>query len=398
MFPSKAALVLIALIALAMIISACGGSAAPVNTPAAAAATNTPVIQTVVEKLITATPGPQPTSGPQAGSITINGAGATFPFPLYSRWFYDYAFVDPAVKFNYQSIGSGGGIAQITAKTVDFGASDAILNDDQLSKAPGVQMFPSVAGAEVLAYNLKGDDGNVISSTIKIPYTGIADIFLGKIKKWNDPVLAQANPNLKMPAKDILVVHRSDGSGTTYIFTDYLSKVSPEWKSQVGNATSVKWPTGLGGKGNEGVSGTVVQNDGAIGYVELAYALQNKLPYGIPQNKAGEYVDPGKGPEGVQSAMADFGTGLGDKLAISIVDALAKGSYPISGYTYLLIYMDQKDCTKAQKIVNFVKWAQTDVQGQKDAKDLLYIPLPDAVKSQVLDKLGKITCQGKPLQ
>ncbi len=403
MFQSKAALSLIAVSVLAIIVSACGGSAAPVNTPAAAGPTSAPVVQTQVV-VITATPGPQPTSAPaatsapQAGSITMNGAGATFPFPLYSRWFYDYAFVDPAVKFNYQSIGSGGGIAQITAKTVDFGASDAILSDDQLSKAPGVQMFPSVAGAEVLAYSLKGDDGNVISATIKFPYTAVADIFLGKIKKWNDPVLVQANPDVKLPNKDIIVVHRSDGSGTTYIFTDDLSKVSPEWKSQVGNATSVKWPTGLGGKGNEGVSGTVAQNDGAIGYVELAYALQNKLPYGIPQNKAGEYVDPGKGPEGVQSAMADFGTSLGDKLAISIVDAPGKGSYPISGYTYLLIYKDQQDCLKAQKIVNFVKWAQTSDQGQKDAKDLLYIALPDAVKTQVLDKLGKITCQGKPLQ
>jgi phosphate transport system substrate-binding protein len=386
MFQSKGALAFIALGALAIIVSACGGSAAP-------------VVQTsVVEKVITVTPGPQPTAGPQTGSIAINGGGATFPYPLYSRWFYDYAYVDPSVKFNYQSIGSGGGIAQITAKTVDFGASDAILTDDQLSKAPGVQMFPAVAGAEVLTYNLKGDDGNVISTTLKFPYTAVADIYLGKINKWNDPVLAQANPNVKLPSKDIIVVHRSDGSGTTYIFTDDLSKVSPDWKSQVGNATSVKWPVGLGGKGNEGVSGTVVQNDGAIGYVELAYALQNKLPYGIPQNKAGEYVDPGTGPEGVQSAMADFGTSLGDKLAISIVDPPGKGSYPISGYTYLLIYMDQQDCAKAQKTVNFVKWAQTSDLGQKDVKDLLYIPLPDAVKSQALAKLGKITCQGKPLQ
>lgn len=329
------------------------------------------------------------------GSIAMNGAGATFPFPLYSKWFYDYAFVDPTVKFNYQSIGSGGGIAQITAKTVDFGASDAILNDDQFSKASGIQMFPTVAGAEVLAYNLLGEDGKPVTATLKLPYTATADIFLGKITKWNDPILQQANPDLKLPNKDIIVVHRSDGSGTTYIFTDYLSKVSPEWKDKVGNATSVKWPTGLGGKGNEGVSGLVSQNDGAIGYVELAYALTNKLPYGIPQNKAGEYVDVGKSPEGVQNAMSDFGTNLGDKLAISIVDAPGKSSYPIAGYTYLLNYMDQEDCTKGKKFVEFFKWALNE--GTKDATDLGYVPLPDDVKQQVLAKLGKMTCKGNPL-
>jgi phosphate transport system substrate-binding protein len=255
-------------------------------------------------------------------------------------------------------------------------------------------MFPSVAGAEVLAYNLKGDDGQPITATIRFPYAVVADIFLGNITKWNDPVLTAANPDIKLPDKDILVVHRSDGSGTTYIFTDYLSKVSPEWKAKVGSSTSVQWPVGLGGKGNEGVSGTVGQNDGALGYVELAYALQNKLPYGVPQNKAGQYVDP-KDPTVVQNAMADFGTDLGDKLAISIVDAPGPESYPIAGYTYLLFYMDMQDCAKAQKLVDFYKWAQT--QGQKDATDLLYIPLPDAVKSQALAKLGQITCQGKPL-
>ncbi len=370
MFKFKTVIFVSAILALAVIISACGAPAttAPVAAPTAPAA--------------------------QAGAITINGAGATFPYPLYSRWFYDYAFVDPSIKFNYQAIGSGGGIAQVTAKTVDFGASDAILNDDQLKAAPGLQMFPSVAGAEVLAYNLTGDDGKPITATIKFPYTSIADIYLGKIKKWNDPVIAQANPDIKFPAKDIVLVHRSDGSGTTFIFTDYLSKISPEWKAQVGNSTSVKWPSGLGGKGNEGVSGTVAQNDGALGYVELAYALQNKLSYGIPQNKAGEYVDP-KDPTVVQNAMADFGTNLGDKLAISIVDAPGKQSYPIAGYTYLLFYMDMQDCTKAQKLSAFYKWAQT--AGQKDATDLLYIPLPDAVRSQALAKLGKMTCNGKPL-
>ncbi len=397
MFKSTSFVVLLIIAITGLATVACSAPAAPPSV----VQTSAPVVQTVIvqqtaaPQVITATPGAQATQGPATGSLVINGAGATFPYPLYSKWFYDYAFVDPTVKFNYQSIGSGGGIAQITAKTVDFGASDAILTDDQFSKAPGIQMFPTVAGAEVLAYNLIGDDGKPITATLKLPYTATADIFLGKITKWNDPVIQQANPDVKLPAKDIIAVHRSDGSGTTYIFTDYLSKVSAEWKAQVGNATSVKWPTGLGGKGNEGVSGTVAQNDGGIGYVELAYALTNKLPYAIPQNKAGEYIDPGKGPEGVQSAMADFGTNLGDKLAISIVDPPGKGSYPIAGYTYLLLYMDQQDCLKANKIVAFIKWAQS--QGTKDAIALNYIPLPDAVKTQVLDKVNKITCQGKPL-
>jgi phosphate transport system substrate-binding protein len=375
-------------VAMATLLSACGtqSSVAP-TAPAMPADTQSS------SSVIVATPVPA-TGGGNASSITINGAGATFPFPLYSRWFYDYAFVDPSVKFNYQAIGSGGGIKQITAKTVDFGASDAILNADQLAAAPGIQMFPTVAGAEVLAYNLAGSDGKPMTAMLKFPGTSLADIFLGKIKKWNDPALVAANPDVKLPDKDIIVVHRSDGSGTTFIFTDYLSKISPEWKDKVGNASSVQWPVGLGGKGNDGVAGTVLQNDGAIGYVELAYALTNKLAYGIPQNAAGQYVDP-KDPAGVQSAMADFGSDLGDKLAISIVNAPGKGSYPIAGYTYLLMYMDQQDCAKAQKLAAFYKWAQS--QGTKDATDLNYIPLPDAVKQQALAKLGKMTCQGKPL-
>ncbi|MGE5073451.1 MAG: phosphate ABC transporter substrate-binding protein PstS [Anaerolineae bacterium] len=336
---------------------------------------------------------PVPVSGGKS-SLTINGAGATFPFPLYSKWFYDYAYVDNSVRFNYQSIGSGGGIKQITAKTVDFGASDAILNADQYSAAPGIQMFPTVAGAEAIVVNLKDAGGNPLTAPIKFPYTSLADIFLGKIKKWNDPVLVQANPDIKLPDQDIIVVHRSDGSGTTFIFTDYLSKVSPEWKAKVGNAASVQWPVGLGGKGNEGVYGTVSQNDGAIGYVELAYAIQNKAVLNTVQNKGGEFVAPS--PESTQSAMNDFGNDLGDKLALSITDGAGSGSYPIAGYTYLLLYMDQQDCTKAQKLVGFMKWAYGP-DGTKDATDLSYVPLPDAVKKQVQDKLGKITCQGKPL-
>lgn len=375
------------LLAAALVLSACASSAN--------AAPQTVIQTQIVPVVVTATPGPAGPTPLAAGSVQLTGAGATFPFPLYSQWFYDYAFVDPTAKFNYQSIGSGGGIKQITAKTVDFGASDAILTDDQFTAAPGIQMFPTVAGAEALAVNLKDSDGNAITVPIKFPFTSVADIYLGKITKWNDPVLTAANPDIKLPAKDIIVVHRSDGSGTTYIFTDYLSKVSPEWKSKVGNSTSVQWPVGLGGKGNEGVYGTVSQNDGSIGYVELAYAIQNKAVINLLQNAAGQYVAPSA--DTTQSAINDFGTQLGDKLALSIVNGPSAGTYPIAGYTYMLLYMDQQDCVKAQKILQFMAWAYGP-DGTKDAKNLSYVPLPDSVKQQVQAKMAQVTCNGQPLK
>ncbi len=377
----------------ASLLAACAPAASTSPAPAAAETQSVVIVQPTATVVSATEAAPQPTSVP-TGSIQITGAGATFPFPLYSKWFYDYAFVDPSVKFNYQSIGSGGGIKQITAKTVDFGASDAILTDEQYAAAPGIQMIPTVAGAVSIVVNLKGADDKPLTTPIKFPYTVLADIYLGKITKWNDPVLTDANPDVQLPDKDIIVVHRSDGSGTTFIFTDYLSKISPEWKEKVGNATSVKWPVGLGGKGNEGVYGTVAQNEGAIGYVELAYAIQNKAVLNLLQNKAGEFVEPSI--ESTQSAMADFGTEMGDKLALSIVDAPGKTSYPIAGYTYLLIYMDQQDCVKGQKLVEFIKWA-LGPDGDASAKELLYVSLPDAVKQQVMAKLAQVTCQGKPL-
>jgi phosphate transport system substrate-binding protein len=380
MFKLKSAIALGSVVGLALLASACASNPAPASAPS-----NAPV--TAPTTASSSAPVAAPTAGQQAGVITINGAGATFPYPLYSRWFNEYTKTDPSVQFNYQSIGSGGGIAQITAKTVDFGASDAILNDDQLKAAPGIQMFPTVAGAVVPTYNIKGADGKPVTAAIKFPQGSLAKIYLGQITKWNDPVLAQANPDVKLPATDIIVVHRSDGSGTTFIFTDYLSKVNSDWKAKVGNSTSVQWPVGLGGKGNEGVAGTVTQNDGAIGYVELAYAKQNNLPYGMLQNKSGAYVSPTT--PAVQAAMADFGTELGDKLAVSITDAPGQAAWPISGYTYLLLYMNQTDPAKAQKMTSFLKWAYGN--GTKFATDLEYIPLPDAVKTQVLNKLGQIT-------
>jgi phosphate transport system substrate-binding protein len=325
------------------------------------------------------------------GSIQMNGAGATFPYPLYSQWFYQYAFIDPTVKFNYQSIGSGGGIQQITAKTVDFGASDAILNQDQLNAAAGIQMFPSVAGGDVVVYNvadLAGKDPLVLDGPT------VANIFLGKITNWNDPAIAALNPGVALPDEGITVVHRSDGSGTTFIFTDYLSNVSDEWKNTIGNATSVQWPVGLGGKGNEGVSGTMGQTEGAIGYVELAYAVANKLAVASMINAAGNTVTATL--DTVSNAMADFGTDMPDTLARSIVNAPGANSWPIGGYTYLLIYMQQTDCTKAEKLVEFVKWAHSS-DGSQYATALQYVPLPDAVNQQVLAKLAQITCNGQPL-
>ena len=330
-----------------------------------------------------------PSSAP--GSIQISGAGATFPYPLYSQWFYQYAFVDPSVKFNYQSIGSGGGIQQITAKTVDFGASDAILNSDQLAAAPGIQMFPSVAGGDVVVYNVS-ELADAAPLVLDGPTT--ANIFLGHITKWNDPAIAALNPGVTLPDKDITVVHRSDGSGTTFIFTDYLSSVSDEWKSTVGNSTSVQWPVGLGGKGNEGVSGTMTQTDGGIGYVELAYAVQNKLSVASMVNAAGQTVT--ASIASVTSAMSDFGGAMPDTLARSIVNAPSAASWPIAGYTYLLIYLQQQDCAKATKLVQFVQWAHTD-DANTMATNLQYVPLPDAVKTQVLAKLGTITCNGQPV-
>lgn len=370
-------------LALTLVLAACGTSA-PQTVVVTQMVEGTP--QTVV---ITATPEP-PAPAAAAGSIQINGAGATFPFPLYSRWFYEYAFVDSSAKFNYQSIGSGGGIKQITEKTVDFGASDAILNEEQLAAAPGIQMFPTVAGADVPTYNVA--ELNELDPIVLNADT-LAAIFLGKITRWDDSAIADLNPSVALPAKDIIVVHRSDGSGTTFIFTDYLTSVSKEWETTVGKGTSVDWPVGLGGKGNEGVAGTVLQNDGSIGYVELAYAIQNKLPIARMVNSAGGIVE--ASISSTQAAMSDFGGEMPDTLARSIVNAPGAESWPIAGYTYLLVYMDQTDCAKAEKLVQFIRWALSD--GSKFAEDLEYVPLPDSVKALVLERLGQMTCQGAAL-
>jgi phosphate transport system substrate-binding protein len=321
-------------------------------------------------------------AGLAAQSLQINGAGATFPYPIYSKWFAEYNKLKPNVRINYQSIGSGGGIRQITAETVFFGATDGPMTEEQIKAAPGrILHLPTVLGADVPIYNLPGASG-------ELKFTGplLADIFLGKIKKWNDPALVKLNPSAKLPATDITVVHRSDGSGTTYIWVDYLAKVSPEWKKRVGVATSVNWPTGVGGKGNEGVSGLVRQVPGSIGYVELIYALQNKIAYGSVQNAAGEFVR--ASVQSVTAAAAGAAGKMPADFRVSITNAEGKGAYPISSFTWLLLYENPKDKAQSKAMVDFMRWALAD--GQKFATELGYAPLPPEVIKMELAALAKV--------
>ncbi len=321
--------------------------------------------------------------GSALAQLTMTGAGATFPYPIYSKWFDEYAKVDPSVRFNYQSIGSGGGQKQIIAQTVDFGASDGPMTDQNLAKAPGkILHIPTVAGAVVLTYNLPGDP------TLKLDGPAIAGIFLGRITKWNDPAIAGQNPGVTLPDSDIIVVHRSDGSGTTFIFTDYLSKVSPEWKSTAGANTAVKWPTGLGAKGNEGVSGQIEQTPGTFGYVELIYALQNKMPVALVRNAAGNYINPSA--DSVTAALES--AQIPDDFRFSMTNAPGPNSYPISGATWLLIYQKQTDAEKGGKMVEFLKWALT--KGEDMARTLNYAPLPQDLRDRVLKRVGEIQVGG----
>jgi phosphate transport system substrate-binding protein len=323
---------------------------------------------------------------PAAAQVLINGAGATFPYPLYSKWFDVYTKVDPSVHFNYQSIGSGGGIKQLLARTVDFGASDAPMKDEQLAKAPEpILHFPTVLGAVVLTYNVPG-----ITGTLRLTGPVIADIYLGKISKWNDPALAKLNPALTLPEQSIVVCHRSDGSGTSYIFTDYLSKVSEEWNKEPGKSTSVKWPIGLGGKGNEGVTALVQQTPGSIGYVELIYAINNKLPYATLQNHDGAWVEANLA--GVTAAAAADAAQIPADFRVSITDAPGRDSYPLSSFTYLLVYAKQTNATKGKALVGFLRWMLTD--GQQYAPSLQYAPLPAALLGRENAQIGKITLPG----
>ncbi len=312
----------------------------------------------------------------------INGAGATFPFPIYSKWFSEYNKLHPNVQINYQSIGSGGGIRQITAQTVFFGASDGPMTKDQMLATPGAVLhLPTVLGAVVPVYHIEG-------VTAELKFTGpvLADIFLGKITKWNDPAIAKLNPGVALPATDIVVVHRSDGSGTTYIWADYLGKVSPEWKKRVGVATALNWPAGLGGKGNEGVAGLVKQTPGSLGYVELIYALQNQIDYGSVQNMAGKFLR--ATIDGVTAAAAAAANSMPADFRVSITNAPGDAAYPISSFTWLLFYENPKDKAAAKTMVEFMKWALTD--GQKFTKDLGYAPLPESVVRLEMEALKKI--------
>jgi len=320
--------------------------------------------------------------GAAAQTLQINGAGATFPAPIYTKWFSEYNKLHGNVEINYQPLGSGAGIRQVTNQTVFFGASDGPMNNDQLQAAPGkILHFPTVLGAVVPVYNIPG-------ANAELKFTGpvLADIFLGKVTKWNDPAIAKLNPDVKLPGIDITVVHRSDASGTTYIWADYFAKVSPEWKTKVGVNTSVNWPTGVGGKGSEGVTGVVTQTPGSISYVELVYALQNKINYGSVQNMAGEFT---KGSvQSVTAAASAAATQMPADFRVSITNAPGKGVYPISSFTWLLLYENPKDKGKSKAMVDFVKWALTD--GQKYCADLGYAPLPEGVVKLEMTALAKI--------
>jgi phosphate transport system substrate-binding protein len=317
-----------------------------------------------------------------AEPMLINGAGATFPYPVYSKWFDEYAKINPDIHINYQSIGSGGGIRQASELTVDFGATDGPMNDEQLSKAKVKLLhFPTVMGAVVPTYNIPG-----VSAELKFTPKALAGIFLGTITKWNDPEIATANSGVKLPDNAIVVVHRSDGSGTTYIWVDYLSKVSPEWKEKVGLGTSVNWPVGLGGKGNEGVSGLVKQTPYSIGYVELIYAAQNKIDYGLVQNSAGKFIKASL--ESVTSAASGAAKAMPDDFRVSLTNAPGDMSYPIASFTWLLIPQKIDDPKKGKAITGFLQWMLKD--GQKYAPGLLYAPLPKEVVAMEEKAVGQI--------
>jgi phosphate transport system substrate-binding protein len=321
----------------------------------------------------------------EAPTVQINGAGATFPYPIYSKWFSEYNALHPNVRINYQSIGSGGGIRQMQNQTVFFGATDGPMTTEQIAGAPGTILhFPTVVGSVVPAYNLSG-------VTAELKFTGpiLADIFLGKITKWNDPALAAINQGVALPDRAITVVHRSDGSGTTYVWVDYLSKVSAEWKEKVGVATSVDWPVGLGGKGNEGVAGLVKLTDGAIGYVEPVYATQNQIPFGAVQNASGQFVK--SSIASVTAAADGAAPTIPDDFRVSITNSPGEMAYPIASFTWLLFYEAPQDTVQAATMVEFMKWALTD--GQVFASDLGYSPLPKSVVEKELAALSRIKVQ-----
>ncbi len=333
--------------------------------------------------------GVQPASG--AGIITLTGAGATFPYPLYSRWFAEYNRAHPEVRINYQSIGSGGGIEQVKKGTVDFGASDAPLNDTQLKEmGRPILLIPTVAGAIAMTYNLPG-----VGTGLRLSSQNVAALYMGEIKTWNDPRLRADNPAVTLPNMAVTIVHRSDGSGTTFHFTSFLSAVSPEWSNKVGRGTAVEWPAGIGGKGNEGVAGTVKQTPGAVGYVELAYVKQNNLTYAVVKNRDGQWVSPTLGATTAAAAGGAAQMARTNDVRVSIAYAPGATVYPIAGFTYLLIPEQQTDEVKGRALVEFLWWAIHD--GEKDAALLLYARIPSPVVKIDEGLIKQVSYQGKML-
>ena len=382
------------LVALSFLLAACGG------TPA----TPVTVVETqVVEKVVTATPEASMPELP-AGSVQINGAGATFPLPVYTEWTYAYSYVDPAVVINYQGIGSGGGKKAIIDGTVDFAGSDSLLKDEEYTSGKDLQMYPMLAGAVVVIYNFtpaKEYPKDFKAPALILDRQTLVDIFNAKVTKWNDPAIVALNPDLAdyLPAETITAVHRSDGSGTTEIFTKALTAFSADWTA--GGASSIEWPVdkagnGVGGKGNAGVAAAVINTPNSLGYVELSYAVSNKLAYADMINKAGQKVT--ANADSVASAMADFAGAFSDKLTATIVDGEGAGSYPIVGYTYIILHTtSMTDCVKAEKLLQFLQWALTDPAATKRASDLGYSVLPDTVREQVFAKFGEVSCNGAPV-
>ncbi len=332
------------------------------------------------------------------GQITINGAGATFPFPLIDTWRVDYKSIKPNVNINYQSIGSGGGVKQFIEKTVDFGATDAPLTASEVQRAPGAVHIPETIGSVVVAYNIP----SMPNKGLKLTGPVLADIFLGKITKWNDPKIQSLNPGVSLPGEDIIVVHRSDGSGTTYVWTDYLSNISTAWNEQIGRGKSVQWPTGIGGPGNEGVANAIRGSPNTIGYIELAYALTTQMPYAYLQNQAGKFIEPTL--ESTRAAVAATAPTLPKGAAswehISVVNAPGGDSYPVASFSYLILFKELStnpsiDEAKAKALVDFMSWAITE--GQQSADDLSYVPLPAEIVKLNQETLKSLTFQGKPL-
>jgi phosphate transport system substrate-binding protein len=397
---------LISLLALVAILSAaCSPAAAPAaqvikETVVVPGATS--VVEKVVEKVVTPTPdanAPQPLP---AGSVQLNGAGATFPDPVYTEWRFAYPYVDESVVINYQAIGSGGGKKAIADGTVDFAGSDSLLKDEEYAATPGLQMFPTLAGAIVPIFNLAPE----VTTTLVLDGPTLVGIYSGKITKWNDPAIAALNSGVALPDKNITVVHRSDGSGTTEAFTKYLAAVSEDWAKAPGAGSAIEWPVdkagnGVGGKGNAGVAAAVQNTPYSIGYAELSYAVANKIAFAQMVNAAGKTVK--ANAESLASAMADFGDKFSDKLTIGrISNGPGEKSWPISTYTYLITKLDQKSdpqlgCAKTEKFLNFVHWALTDPGAAKRASDLGYATLPEAVRAKVFETLAKVTCDGQPV-